>query len=181
MKGMEWGKRMQRKAQLIEEWFIQYSQDIYKFLCYSVKDHHDDLLQEVFLKALQGAYKYENIVNPKAWLFTIAKHVVVDYRRGKRDKEILQADEVDVLPDKIENHPLYHVLTNERERVLYKCLKKLKQSYQEVIFLKGIHDLTTAETAQILHWNENKVRLTLHRALKSFKKIIEEEGEIFNG
>lgn len=171
---------MQSKVEMIEEWYELYSGDIYKYICYSVKNDQDDILQEVFLKALKGSYKHDKIANPKAWLFTTARHVIVDFRRKKKEKVLQQVDEIREATAMEENQPLQQLLATESEKALYEQMKKLKQSYQEVLLLKGIHQLSTTETAQILQWNENKVRLTLHRALKSLKNIIEQEGGIMN-
>ncbi|WP_420910306.1 RNA polymerase sigma factor [Neobacillus muris] len=38
------------------------------------------------------------------------------------------------------------------------------------IFLRGIKEFSVSETASILNWNENKVRITYHRALKKLQK-----------
>ena len=61
---------------------------------------------------------------------------------------------------------------NENNRLLYQAIQSLKANYRDVIILRGIKELSVSETASILNWNENKVRTTYHRALKSLQKYI---------
>ncbi|MFJ5771138.1 RNA polymerase sigma factor [Psychrobacillus sp. NPDC093180] len=52
----------------------------------------------------------------------------------------------------------------EEVRGLYIALGKLKPSYREVIIWRKIEELSIKETAEILSWNEEKVKNTLRRA-----------------
>ncbi|MEK3990370.1 sigma factor-like helix-turn-helix DNA-binding protein [Robertmurraya sp. FSL R5-0851] len=63
---------------------------------------------------------------------------------------------------------------NENNRLLYQAIQSLKANYRDVIILRGIKELSVSETASILHWNENKVRITYHRALKALQKAKED-------
>jgi len=44
-----------------------------------------------------------------------------------------------------------------------------------VILLKHVEDLSTSEIAEILQKNTTNVRVTLHRALKILKKLLDKE------
>ena len=59
---------------------------------------------------------------------------------------------------------------NERQKELCRAIQSLKSNYRDVIVLRGIKDLSIQETATILTWSENKVRITYHRALKALQK-----------
>ncbi len=58
---------------------------------------------------------------------------------------------------------------SENNRDLYKVINSLKSNYRDVIILRALKELSVPETADILNWNENKVRITHHRALKALK------------
>ncbi|MGD6774654.1 sigma factor-like helix-turn-helix DNA-binding protein [Sutcliffiella horikoshii] len=49
-------------------------------------------------------------------------------------------------------------------------IRMLKQSYYDVLMLRGINELSVQETAQELNWTESKVNLSYHRALKTLEK-----------
>ena len=76
--------------QVISKWFYLYSDDIYQFLFYRLSSkHHDveDLVQEVFIRALRNLDRFKGEASPKTWLYSIAKNVAIDaIRKSKRDK-----------------------------------------------------------------------------------------------
>lgn len=45
----------------------------------------DDLLQEVFIKMLKQGRAFCAVDNPRAWLFQVARHTLIDRQRGSRD------------------------------------------------------------------------------------------------
>lgn len=44
----------------------------------------DDLIQETFLRAIRQQRKFCSIVNTRAWLFEVARHLVIDKSRRQR-------------------------------------------------------------------------------------------------
>lgn len=153
---------------IISEWFEQYSDDIYHFLLYRFGSTDiEDLVQEVFIKAIKGFHAYEEKASPKTWLFSIARNVAVDeYRKRKRLNLGKMIPFEHLHEPKSENTP-ENILQLQKEHAdLFKAIQALKPNYRDVIILRGIKELSVAETAEILKWSENKVRTTLHRARK---------------
>ena len=150
----------------IEQWFLAYSNDVYRFLVYYTgRTDIDDLVQETFIRALKAVQQTE-VVNPKTWLFTIARNVAIDEKR--RTKLISW------LPDIFLQHLVSHDKTpeeslelSENKRLLYDMINQLKRSYRDVMILRGIKGLSSKETAEVLGWSEAKVNITLHRAMKA--------------
>lgn len=60
--------------------------------------------------------------------------------------------------------------SQEVEKIMF-IIKKLKQDYQEVLLLKYVEELTTAEIAEILNKSQVNVRITMHRAMKKLKEL----------
>jgi RNA polymerase sigma-70 factor (ECF subfamily) len=52
----------------------------------------DDMLQELFLKALRQGKKFCEIANARAWLFDVARNVLVDRLRLSKDQVELPED-----------------------------------------------------------------------------------------
>ena len=52
----------------------------------------DDLLQEIFLKALQQGKGFCAIDNPRAWLFRVARNLLIDRARLARAEVVLPDD-----------------------------------------------------------------------------------------
>lgn len=132
-----------------------------------------DLTHDTFIKAFDRIESYEG-GNEKYWLCRIARHICIDYHRRKKMKYPL--DSFKELLKTNDNLPEQIVILDEASQQLYKALKKLKKSYQEVILLRKIQGLSIEETSKLLGWNESKVKVTLHRSLKALKVQLKKEG-----
>lgn len=154
--------------EVIDELFDLYSDDIYRFALYSLKNSNDakDVVQEVFLKAFQSWENFRGNSHPKTWLLQIARNFMYDQFRKRR-----------VEAKFIENYSLSHELSNRPEASvtvmdLKHAIGKLQRNYRQVVTLRLIHDLSVDDTAQVLRWSAGKVRTTQHRALKQLKKLL---------
>jgi len=162
--------------QVISEWFYLYSDDIYQFLFYRLNSkHHDveDLVQEVFIRALNSLDRYKGEASPKTWLYSIARNIAIDaQRKKKRDKwKWLLQFESGQLPESTEKDtPEQLFFVSEEQKELLEAIRSLKESYQEVLIMRSIKELSVEETAVAMGWTENKVRSTLHRAKSALQK-----------
>ena len=156
----------------ISEWFSLYNKDIYHFLVYYIGSSDvEDLVQEVFIRAIKGFDTYQKRSSPKTWLFSIARHVGIDEMRKRKRLRMKQM--IWFWDEKTDKETPEEILQlNENNRFLYQAIHSLKVNYRDVIILRGIKELSVSETASILNWNENKVRITYHRALKTLQKSI---------
>jgi len=147
---------------------------IYRFIFLKVSSQEiaEDLCSETFLKGWQS-FKDNNkeIKNPQAFLYQIARNLIVDHYREKGRTQIVSADCVPITDPKIdlEGNALLESDLNEIKAVLV----NLKEEYQEVVIWHYIEDLTIPEIAKMLNKKEGTVRVLLHRALKSLKKEVE--------
>ncbi|WP_242035118.1 RNA polymerase sigma factor [Mesobacillus harenae] len=136
------------------------------------------MVQEVFVKAIRKLDTFDARSSPKTWLFSIARHAAIDEMR-KRKKETEKMDKALAFSDQPNpNTPEEIFQLNERKQEIYRGTKSLKQSYHDVLILKGIKELTVQEAAEVLGWNENKVKVTYHRAVKALEKKL---GGILDG
>ncbi|HYK73283.1 MAG TPA: RNA polymerase sigma factor [Pseudoneobacillus sp.] len=155
----------------ISEWFNLYSNDIYQFLIYFIGSSDvEDLVQEVFIRAIKNVDNFEEKSSPKTWLISIARHVGIDEIRRKQRLRVKNLIFMDSQAISQFQTPEDFLNLNETKKDLYKAIRKLKTNYREVIILRGIKELTIEETAEILNWKEEKVRLTFHRAIKALQK-----------
>lgn len=155
----------------ISDWFYEYSNDIYQYLIYYLGTSDvEDLVQEVFIRAIKNIDTFEEKSSPKTWLFSIARHVGIDEIRKKQRRKMKSY--LMIKPQELSeiNHPENTIHINETNKELYLAIQQLKKNYRDVIILRGIKELSVSETAEILNWSEEKVRLTFHRAIKSLQK-----------
>lgn len=167
------------RTKIASEWFELYHDDLYHFLIYRMGTSDvEDLLQEVFIKAIKGMDKFEHKSNPKTWLFSIARNLAIDEQRKKQRErwkieKWFQTAAAKPNTDQATDDILQ---LNEENKTLYNAIQCLKPSYKDAVILRGIKELSISETASILNWNEDKVRNTYHRALKALQ--IELKGEL---
>ena len=62
-------------------------------------DVADDVLQDVFVKAMRQGRGFCTLDNPRAWLFEVARNAWVDHLRGERTTVPLPEDLVDAKDD----------------------------------------------------------------------------------
>ncbi|PXW91708.1 RNA polymerase sigma (SigX) subunit [Streptohalobacillus salinus] len=160
-----------------------YHRDVYQYIFYMVKDKAitEDLLQETYIKVLQAYEKFRGESSEKTWLFSIARHTVMDYfRKQQRRKQVFfglfSKDDEEVTNQLIDKAPLPEELTalNEELQMIYHYLDACSLDQKNVIILRFIQSLSIHETARILEWTESKVKTTQHRALKKLRHLIEQ-------
>lgn len=165
--------------QQIEKWFIHYEKDVTNFLVYYTGTTDvEDLVQETFLRALQAFSRFKNEASPKTWLISIARNTAIDLYRKKSVWQKLKERLNRESPDQKELQTEEKILKKQEYARLYEAINELKPNYRDVILLKGIAELSSQETGDILGWSENKVNVTFFRAMKKLNEQLK-EGEYF--
>lgn len=160
----------------IESWFDKYAETVYKNIFFMVKDHQiaEDLTQETFIKAFTRSKQFKGNAQVKTWILRIAYTTTMNYFRKKHP--IAALFDLSISEKSAEDTFLKE---NDLEE-LYQAIAKLKLSYQQVIVLRKLQQLSVRETAAVLHWSESKVKMTLLRALKKLQELLKEQGGVSN-
>ena len=155
------------------EIYDKYIEKIYRFIFLKVnsQDIAEDLTSETFLRVFES-FKTNNIENPQAFLYRVARNLVTDHYREKGRTQIVSADYVSVV-DPEENLEKKAILNSDMEQVRF-ALNSLKEDYQNVIAWYYLDDLPIVEVARMLDRSEEATRVLLHRALKALKNEIKE-------
>ena len=163
----------------LESAYETYHEQIYKFLYFLTFDEQlaEDLMQETFIRAQLARHTYRNQSSEITWLRTIAKNLAIDYFRRKKLVKFIpirtgeQFGDVSISPE-----TLLHIA--EEERGLYEALAQLKFEYRASIVLRKIEGLSIKETAQVLGWNESKVKNNTERGMKKLAEYLKEGNRI---
>lgn len=146
---------------------------IYRFIFFKVNSEEiaQDLCSETFLKGWQ-VFKENSkeIENPRAFLYQIARNLVIDHYREKDRTRTVPVDAVPITdPDEdLEKK----ALVNSEIEMLKNAISDMKDDYQEVIVWHYIDDYSVPEIAKMMDKSEGAVRVMLHRALKTLKNRI---------
>jgi len=152
---------------------------IYRFIFLKVNSQEiaQDLTSETFLKGWEAFQKANNpgnsiqkIENPQAFLYQIARNLVIDHYREKGKAQLVSVEYIPIIDPKqdLEEKSL---LESDIGQVQL-ALTGLKEDYQNVIIWHYLDDLPIREVAKMLDRTEETTRVLLHRALKSLKDEI---------
>lgn len=155
----------------LEQDYARYHHNIYQFIYFLTLDEvlAEDLMQETFIRAYNGRQSFRQQANTLTWLRTIARNLVYDEMKRKKLIRFItfqkqhQSLQVALTPEQ-----LLH--TKEEIQWLYEGIASLKFEYRAAIVLRKIEELSIKETAEILGWNEAKVRNNTERGMKALQK-----------
>lgn len=153
--------------------YDQYSDAIYRFIFFKVSDRDLawDLTQDCFMKAWQYFSTKENAVdNKRAFLYTIARNLVIDHWRQKEKTATI---DIDLVANSIEDGNDLHAQTvlQDEIRSLMGLLHELPEESRDILLLRFADELSFDEIARATGKSNVAARVQTHRALKKLKTI----------
>ncbi len=125
------------------------------------KEDADDLVQDVFLTAMQ---KLETLREPAAfgaWVCMIARTKAIDHHRRAPKRADPEPEPAAEDPDRL-----------EAERALA-AIRSLPDAYRETLTLRLVEGLTGPEIAERTGLTPESVRVNLHRGMKMLREKLE--------
>lgn len=158
--------------------YEDYSDKVYGYLLLLTgkKEVAEDLTQETFLKVYKHMHQFKGDSLMFTWLVKIARNAAIDYLRRMNRLRFFSLEKYTIQASQLS--PVEIIVKGEKTSQLYKAIQSLKLSYQEVLILRKIKEFSIRETAEILGWNENKVKITTSRAMAALKKELKRRGEL---
>lgn len=162
---------MFNKRKKFSKIYDQYINKIYRFIFIKVNSVEvaQDLSSETFLKGWQAYQKNPKIDNPSAFLYRIARNLVIDYYRQKGRTQFVPIEDA-VITDN--ENPAEQAMLNTEIDEIKSLLVNLKDDYQNVIIWHYLDDLPIPKVAKIMNKTEANTRVLLHRALNSLRDEI---------
>lgn len=148
---------------------------IYRYLHARTGSEEDaaDLTQQVFLQALAGLTKYHGEAPFAAWLFRIARNLVTDSYRRRREFVSWE-----VLPDTLrsapENDPETTAIQRESLAQLRALFNTLSPEKRELLWLRFGAGLSVQEIATVIGKSPAAVRKQVSRTLQALEEQYDE-------
>jgi len=157
--------------------YDQHRQPIFNYIFFRVGDDQlaDDLTSDVFVRMVDKIDTYSQNGRPLiAWLYTIARNLVIDHYRHEDQLTWISLDER--LIESKENNP--DNLTDQllMQECMLKAMGHLTEEQQQVILLKFVERRSNLEVGGILGKTEGSVKSLQHRALAALRRALEEES-----
>ena len=156
--------------------YERYHPSVFTYVFYRVCDQEiaEDLTAEVFTRMLANLPRYRSSGKPiLAWLYTIARNLVIDHYRQNKS-----ASHLPLLEDLVEgdnNHPVKVTEAALAHECLSRALRNLTEEQRQVILLRFIENREISELAEILGKNERAIRSLQHRALVALQRWMKKE------
>ena len=172
-----------QEAGLLDELIVRYQHRLLRYLLFltSSRELAEDLFQEVWMRVLMRGSQYNGKARFDTWLFTIARNLVIDFRRKRTLAsldELFEGSTEDDRPMTFEladdqPTPFDQLSSGEdRERVA-EALLELDTVYREVLVLRFHEDLSLQEIATVTRAPLSTVKSRLYRGLAAIKPGLE--------
>ena len=137
---------------------------IYRYCYYKVRDRHtaEDITQEVFLRFLDSGYREQGKM--LQYLYTIARHLCVDYYRGKDTGTRMPTDDLSVVAADSEFENTIAIRTD-----VWRVMNTLTEEDREILLLKYANEEKDAVICRVYGIS----RFTLYRRLRRLRKELE--------
>ncbi len=159
------------------ELYERYRQPLYRYCLARTDSIHEaeDLVSEVFLKAMESLARYRDQGLPFiAFLYRVARNAAID--RSRRDKGA-SLFEMTVEPRSAVDLEGDAMRSFEMDAVLG-ALRKIKPEYREVILLRFIEGYSAADVATLLQKAEKAVWNLQQRGLDRLRNELRRSGQL---
>ncbi|OBX24553.1 RNA polymerase sigma (SigZ) subunit [Gelidibacter algens] len=136
-----------------------YAEDVKHFIFSKIKDAAvtDDVLQDTFIKIHIKLETLKDAAKLKSWVFSIARHTVMDYFRNQDLKN-------PVTEDTLASEPI--PTEHTREDCLHGIIKSLPKKYRTPLILADIQGLKQAQISEQLQVPLATVKSQIQRGRK---------------
>jgi RNA polymerase sigma-70 factor (ECF subfamily) len=172
-----------QEAGLLDELIVRYQHRLLRYLLYltSSRELAEDLFQEVWMRVLIRGGQYNGKARFDTWLFTIARNLVIDYRRKRTVAsldELFEGSSEDDRPMSFEisdcqPSPFDRFASLEDRNRIAEALLAVDTLYREVLVLRFHEELSLQEIATVTRAPLSTVKSRLYRGLAAIKPKLE--------
>jgi RNA polymerase sigma-70 factor (ECF subfamily) len=171
----------QRDPDLLDSLIEQFRFRLFRYLLYLTnhRETAEELFQETWVRVIERGHQYNQKWKFEAWLFTIARNLVIDLQRRRQPRY------VDLLSNAGDEEGTWEIEApgqssaldllaqrEEGERV-GAALAGLPATYREVLVLRFQEDMTLEEIAAVVAAPLPTIKSRLYRGLEAVRQILE--------
>jgi RNA polymerase sigma-70 factor (ECF subfamily) len=156
------------------EQFYQANIDrIYRYVFFRVGRNEavaEDLVSEIFMKALKNFHKYDEKISKSAWIYRIAHNHLANYFRDKKP----QVDIDDVSYSLKGEDGREVMIQTEDSMKLQEGLDQLSAEDRHLVTMKYLLGYSYKDMAGALEKSSDALKVATHRAMKKLRGIMEQ-------
>jgi RNA polymerase sigma-70 factor (ECF subfamily) len=171
-----------RDPALIENLIQQYHYRLFRYLLMLTgsRAEAEDLFQETWIRVLEKGHQYKPRWKFETWLFTIARHLAIDFLRRRQPQSLdalLQPMGTSRPPEleDIESPSAFEqAFQGEEAASVAAALAHLPPSYREVLTLRFHEDMQLEEIARVADSPLSTVKSRLYRGLAMLREWLKD-------
>ena len=134
----------------------------------------EDCVQESLIAIHQARHTYDQRRHFRPWLFAIVRHKAIDTLRRQQSQQQLVQQQLD---EALANAQ-HNLAAGEADGGIIqgRLLTSLSPQHREVLTLTKLIGLSNAEAAARLKISESAVKVRVHRAIGSLKRLMEADA-----
>ena len=149
------------------------------FLVNRVGEDAEDLFQETWSRVGSKLHSYNDVGSFRAWVFQIARRLVIDHHRRKSARITLVLPADTTTPSSVEHQqPFSHVAASNISDALNHALSSMAEPTAEVVRLRLIEGQSFKSIAAHQGVPINTALGRMHRGLKRIRATLEQRGLI---
>lgn len=162
-----------------ETLYRRYKDVLYRYFLKHCSDRQqsEELYQEVWIKLINSASRYEPKAKFKTYLFTIAHNTLVDFYRKAKPAQIIEFDEAEIT-EEFTNHPTPIALPEDeftmkqKTNLFMQTLEALPADQKEAAILHFEQEMSVQEIAEITQVKTETAKSRLRYAKNKLKAAI---------
>lgn len=135
-----------------------------------------DLVQDTFMKTWGYLRDGKEIDNIKAFLYKVAKNLIIDYRRKKKSYSLDAITETGV--EFSEGDESEDATNKFDKEFVISQLDKLDEDAREILTMRYINEMSIKEIAEATDLTPNNVSVKIHRSIEKMKQVLKDYYEI---
>src|SRR5271163_5200518 len=119
-----------RDPEVLDKLIEEYQYRLFRYLLYltSHRERAEDFFQETWIRVLERGHQYDGKSKFEAWLFTIARNLVIDWQRQRKVQSLDTLTDPGLerplqIPDTRQPSPLYTAISEERDSAVRASLE----------------------------------------------------------
>lgn len=131
--------------------------------CGRDRDQAEEILQDVYVKILEGKARFDGRSSLKTWLFAVIRRTALSQGRRRAARDFLLAKWLRLEPDAEAANPHLDAEHSQVAAILLEALRRLARRQREVLELVFYHGMTIEEAAAALDVSVGSARVHYQR------------------
>ena len=137
-----------------------------------------EVLQNVYLKVLEGKARFNKKATFKTWLFSVIRYTSMDYFRAQKQRRALFIQDqsgLKMAEETISDHQA-NIDVSQEQAIFKKALNELSSQQQHILHLVFYQNLTIQDAANIMNISLGTARTHYERGKQQLRKWLHKAG-----